>query len=148
VLWGITPGNFTAAHQLRAALEGVTLGLNYGLRRLAALGVRPREIRLTGGGARSGVWRQVAADVFGVPVVKMAENEGAALGGALQAAWCDRREQGRPANLDSLCAATVRLDPKTRCEPDAANHRRYRKLQERQDELSRTLRPFLTAGPR
>ena len=68
-------------------MEGVTLGMNYGLRRLAALGVKAREIRVTGGGARSPVWRQIMADVFGVPVVAMAEDEGAALGAALQAAW-------------------------------------------------------------
>src|ERR1019366_2919351 len=62
-------------HLARAAIEGATRGMNYGLGRLCALGVRPREIRLTGGGSRSPLWRQIAADVFGVSVVAMAQDE-------------------------------------------------------------------------
>src|SRR5690606_2288854 len=88
VLLGLNPNTFNTAHIARAAMEGVTLGMNYGLRRLATLGVKAKEIRVTGGGARSSVWRQIMADVFGVPVVAMVEDEGAALGGAIQAAWC------------------------------------------------------------
>ena len=69
VLLGLNQGSFRGGPLARAAMEGVTLGMNYGLRRLADLGVRPREIRVTGGGARSAAWRQIMADVFGVPVV-------------------------------------------------------------------------------
>ncbi len=72
------------------------MGMNYGLRRLAALGVKAKEIRVTGGGAKSPVWRQIMADIFGVPVVAMVEDEGAALGGALQAAWCVSRRDKTP----------------------------------------------------
>ncbi len=53
VFLGVTPRTFTAAHYARAAMEGVTLGMNYGLRRLAELGVKPKQIRATGGGANS-----------------------------------------------------------------------------------------------
>jgi DNA polymerase III alpha subunit len=42
-------------------MEGATLGMNYGLRRLAQLGVKAKEIRITGGGAKSPVWRQMMA---------------------------------------------------------------------------------------
>ena len=80
-----TWGSIARMPLARAAMEGVTMGMNYGLRRLATLGVKAKEIRLTGGGAKSAVWRQIMADVFGVPVVGMVEDEGAALGGALQA---------------------------------------------------------------
>jgi len=146
VLFGMTLGNTTRAHQLRAALEGATLGLNYGLRRLATLGVKPREIRLTGGGSKSAAWRQLAADVFGVPVVKMVEDEGAALGGALQAAWCDEREQGRKTDLVTLCAKAVQVDDASRCQPNAANHKVYRGLQDKHDALGQALRPFFTAA--
>ena len=45
-------------------MEGVTLGMNYGLRRLEKLGVKPTQIRATGGGAKSKLWRQIMADVF------------------------------------------------------------------------------------
>lgn len=142
VLFGLTRANTNRGHQLRAAMEGVTLGMNYGLRRLAALGLRPREIRLTGGGAKSAAWRQIAADIFGVPVVKMAEDEGAALGGALQAAWCDRPGQSLPA----LTARFVKIDAASRCRPDPKRHALYLEMQERHDALGRALRPFFTAA--
>lgn len=141
VLFGMTRTNTTPAHQLRAALEGVTLGMNYGLRRLAALGIKPREIRLTGGGAKSAVWRQIMADIFGVPVVAMVEDEGAALGAALQAAWCDGLRRGEKTKLADLTARCVATREPTRCQPDRARHAVYREAQRRQDELSQTLRP-------
>jgi xylulokinase len=123
-------------------MEGVTLNMNYGLRRLTALGIKPREIRVTGGGARSAVWRQLMADIFGVPVVAMVEDEGAALGGALQAAWCVALRDGRKAKLTDFTATTVALDERTRCTPDAKNRSLYRDLQAKHDGLSRTLRPW------
>lgn len=52
----------------RAALEGVTLSLLAGLRRMEALGVRPQELRLVGGGAANLLWRQVIADAFQLPI--------------------------------------------------------------------------------
>jgi len=57
VLLGVNPRTFTAPHFARAAMEGVTLGMNYGLRRLAELGVKAKQIRATGGGANSKLWR-------------------------------------------------------------------------------------------
>ncbi len=75
----------TPAHMARATMEGVTLGLLYGLHRMRTLGISPTEIRLTGGGGKSAVWRQICADVFGCRVVTLAESEGAALGAAIQA---------------------------------------------------------------
>jgi xylulokinase len=142
VLFGLNAGTLVPGVLARAALEGVTLGLNYGLVRLRALGIRPREIRLTGGGARSALWRQTAADVFGVPVVAMVEDEGAALGAALQAAWC-QEEGGRDGSrerLAALCGRCVKLDRSTRCEPDPERHALYRRAQAAQDALQRDLR--------
>ncbi len=86
VLHGMTLGNTTPGHLARAVMEGATLGLAHGLERLRALGIAPTEIRLTGGGSKSAVWRQLCAEVFGVPVVTMENAEGAALGAAIQAA--------------------------------------------------------------
>ena len=74
-LSGLTRSNGSPGHYLRAAMEGIAHNMNYGLCRLRALGIQPREIRLTGGGAKSAAWRQIMADVFGVPVVKMAIDE-------------------------------------------------------------------------
>jgi xylulokinase len=141
VLLGLTEGTFVPAYWARAAMEGVTLGMNYGLRRMAALGIRPREIRVTGGGARSAAWRQIMADVFGVPVVAMVEDEGAALGAALQAAWCAARRNGRRnARIEEFTDGFVAPDESTRCRPDAANAACYREMQAIQDELSLALR--------
>jgi xylulokinase len=124
VLHGLTTRNFTPAHLARAAVEGVTLGLGYGLQRFRELGVTPTEIRLTGGGSNSPAWRQVCADVFGVPVVCLQTGEGAGLGAALQAAWTFDREQGSDASLTDLTESIVKVDPSTRAEPrDTAVHR-------------------------
>lgn len=137
LLSGLTTRNLTREHLLRAGVEGVTLGLGYGLDRLRALGVRPTEIRLTGGGANSAAWRQVAADVFGVPIVTTLEGEAGALGGALQAAWC--ADGGGAAKLAALCRRVVRLDPKSRCRPRAEAHAVYRSLQAEHARLRATL---------
>jgi len=145
VLLGLGANSPAPAALARAAMEGVTLGMNYGLRRLGALGVRPKEIRVTGGGAKSPVWRQIMADVFGIPVVAMVAEEGAALGGALQAAWCLARRTGRPrARLAEFTAGVVALDERTRCRPDRARTARYRDLQEMQDKMSVALREVFT----
>jgi len=119
VLHGLSVDNFTPAHLARAAVEGVTVGLAYGLRRLAALGVVPSEIRLTGGGSKSPAWRQICADVFGVPVVCLASSEGAALGAALQAAATVEKEAGTPGGLPQLVDRLVALDESSRCVPKA-----------------------------
>ena len=140
-LFGLNKQTFTSGHLLRAAMEGATLGMNYGLQRLRTLGIRPKEIRVTGGGMKTPVWRQIAADVFGVPVVAMKEDEGAALGGALQAAWCADRAAGLKTTLSSLTRRIVAVDEATRCQPAPKAHATYKKLQAVQDKLSTTLRP-------
>jgi xylulokinase len=146
VLLGLTQKTFGAGPMARAAMEGATMGMNYGLRRLATLGVKAKEIRVTGGGAKSPVWRQIMADIFGVPVVAMVEDEGAALGGALQAAWCVAlREGNKKAKLTDFTSGTVALDESTRCTPNKANVARYRELQALQDKLSQALREVFTA---
>jgi xylulokinase len=140
VLFGLGRRTLARGHFARAAMEGATLGMNYGLRRLAALGVKAREIRLTGGGARSPVWRQIAADIFGVPVVAMAQDESAALGGALQAAWCDSPGRGSGPALAKLCGRCVSLDESTRCAPDRTSAALYRRRQKFHDRLGADLR--------
>jgi xylulokinase len=145
VYFGLNRRTLAKGHLARAAIEGAMLGMNYGLRRLAALGVKAKEIRLTGGGARSATWRQIAADVFGVPVVAMREDESAALGGALQAAWCDSPGRGKPAALAALCARSVALDESTRCVPHPERAALYRARQLLHDRLGTDLRPAFEA---
>jgi xylulokinase len=146
VLLGLNGKTLNAGYIARAAMEGVTLGMNYGLRRLATLGVKAKEIRVTGGGAKSAVWRQLMADVFGIPVVAMVEDEGAALGGALQAAWCVAIRNGnKKAKLTDFTQTTVALNESTRCVPNKANVAHYRKLQALQDQLSGDLRKVFSS---
>jgi xylulokinase len=124
VFHGLTLANLTPPHLARAAMEGATLGLAYGLNRFRQLGIKPNEIRLTGGGSRSAVWRQICADVFRVPVVCLATAEGAALGAALHSAWVDHLVNNKSSNLNELVARNVKLDEKSRTLPGdaAADH--------------------------
>jgi len=138
VICGITTKNFTPAHLARAAMEGVTLGLAYGLERFRALGVTPTEIRITGGGTKSAFWRQLCADVFGVPTVCLTSSEGAALGGAIQAAWAAGEDHSQEA-LHALCARLVTLDESTRCTPNPQHVEIYKELLERANHLRSAL---------
>jgi xylulokinase len=140
VWFGVNQRTFTAGHFARAAMEGVTLGMNYGLRRLAQLGIQPTQIRATGGGAKSAVWRQIMADVFNAPVVTLEVAEGAAYGAALQALWCWRLQKGGKTDITDITDEFVKLNRRETTEPDAKNAARYRELQEIQDNLSRSLR--------
>ncbi len=139
VLHGITTKNLTAPHLARAAMEGVTLGLGYGLSRFRELGIVPAQIRLTGGGSRSAAWRRICADVFGVPVVCMESGEGAGLGAAIQAGWVFARTHGSDAQLCDVTEAMVRTDPSTRAEPDASAAAIYGGLLERTNQLRTAL---------
>jgi xylulokinase len=140
VWFGVNQHNFEAGHFARAAMEGVTLGMNYGLRRLAELGVRPAQIRATGGGAKSRVWRQVMADAFDAEVVTLKVSEGAAFGAALQALWCWRLQQGEKVAIEELTDQFVELNPEETARPNRENAGVYRELQSLQDALSRSLR--------
>lgn len=140
VMIGINTRTFSASHYCRAAMEGVTLGMNYGLRRLAKLGVKPKQIRATGGGAKSKLWRQIMADIFDAQVVTLKVSEGAAYGAALQALWCWRLQKGGKARIEDLTDEFVELNQTETAEPNARTVATYRELQELQDELSASLR--------
>ena len=118
VFHGLNLANFTPAHMARAAYEGVTLGLSYGLARFRQLGMNPSEIRLTGGGSNSRLWRKMCADIFGVPTVCLQSGEGAGLGGAVQAGWVWNKEHGSDATLAEISDRLIRLDESSRHEPD------------------------------
>jgi xylulokinase len=140
VWFGVNKKTFEAAHFARAAMEGVTLGMNYGLRRLAQLGVKPSQIRATGGGAKSKVWRQIMADVFNTEVVTLKVSEGAAYGAALQALWCWRLQEGERLSISEITDEFVEVNKGETTEPDAQRARVYSELQGLQDELSLALR--------
>ena len=140
VIHGLNVKNMTPAHLMRAAIEGVSLSLGYGMMRLTELGLEPSQIRVTGGGANSPLWRQMIADVTGIPVVALKTNEGAALGAALQAAVGFFRFSGENLSYDELVTYAVQMDEDSQHEPDADNHRIYQELLAKQQYLVETLR--------
>src|SRR6266446_6656819 len=144
VFCGVTPKTFAAEHFARAAMEGVTLGMNYGLRRLEELGVKPKQIRATGGGANSKVWRQIMADIFNTQVVTLKVSEGAAYGAALQALWCWRLEQGEKVKISEITDQFVEVNTGETAQPRQREVEVYRELQALQDEMSGGLRTAFT----
>jgi xylulokinase len=72
----------------RAVLEGVAFGLKDGFQLMAGAGLpsEQMQIRASGGGVKSRLWRQILADVIGAPLVSTNSTEGAAYGAALLAA--------------------------------------------------------------
>ncbi len=116
-------------HVIRAILEGVTFSLRDSLEILREMQVPVEAIRIGGGGARSVLWRQIQADVYGQPVETVAAEEGAAYGAAVLAGvgagiWPD---------VDAACAQIVRIATHTDPDPAAATaleeaYRRYVRL--------------------
>jgi len=141
VIYGLTERNFTMGHIARAAMEGVVFGLNYGLERMKDLGVRPKQVRVTGGGANSPSWRQMLADAFESEVIGLTTSEGAALGAALQALWCYRLTQGDRVRIAHITDALIKTDAKTRARPTESTSQLYRTAQDLHNQLSRANQP-------
>lgn len=110
------------SHLIRAVLEGVSFGLRDSLELIKGLGVPIEQVRASGGGARSPVWRQIQADVFGAELVLVNVTEGAAYGAALLAGV----GAGAYQSVDEAVAATVRITDRTA--PISDNVKHYEKL--------------------
>lgn len=139
VLHGLDLNNFSPAGLARAVMEGATLGLGYGLKRLRTLGVAPTEIRLTGGGSNSGIWRQICADVFGVSTVCLQSGEGASLGAALQAGWAWGLQDGSGPTLTEISRRLIQLDESSRTEPNETDRAIYAERLARSETLLQSL---------
>jgi xylulokinase len=97
-------------HLVRAIMEGVTYSLRDCLEIIEEQGVAVKQIRASGGGARSSFWRQLQADVLGKTVVSMAADEGPAYGVALLAAV----GAGEFNDVVEACDATVKTTRETK----------------------------------
>jgi xylulokinase len=117
--------NLSQANLCRAVVEGTTFGLRYGLDLLRDSGIKSANIRLIGGGAKSAVWRQIVADIMDTPVICTTGSEAAALGAAIQAAWCQSWESGERQSLQALCERCVSLEPSSETRPIAENVAAY-----------------------
>lgn len=139
-LAGITSQNCTAENVCRAAMEGVAYGLRYGLDVMRSCGINPQEIRLVGGGAKSDVWRQIVADIFGCPVVTLENKEAGAMGAALQSMWCWYNYSGSSVALSSFTDRYVKVKDESRREPGMSNGMLYNSLYEKYRSLEVALR--------
>ncbi len=117
-IMGLNTTNYTKENLARASLESAIYGMKIGLDRFRELGFDARQIRMIGGGARSPIWRQMAADVLGVPVLIPEQAEAASLGAALQAWWM--LEGGGGEKLDTIIGEHVTVDESASCEPNPA----------------------------
>lgn len=112
---GVTASH-TRGHLLRAILEGVAFSLRDTFTIFEEMKVPVQHIRLGGGGARSALWRQIQADIYGRDVERVEAEEGAAYGAAILAGvgvsvW---------PTVDDACAAVVRVKETTSVRPEIA----------------------------
>ena len=125
-LIGLTASH-TKAHVVRAILEGVAFSLRDSIEIFKSLNIPIETIKLGGGGARSALWRQIQANVYGQNVEIVEADEGAAYGAALLAGV----GAGRWNTVDEACADTIRTAQKI--EPNEKSveilNRRYRAYQ-------------------
>jgi gluconokinase len=111
---GLTHGH-GREHLVRAALEGVCQQLALVLASVRAAGNEVREIRASGGFARSRLWRQILADALGMPVRFPAGHEGSSFGAAL----LGMQALGLIESID-VAADLVKIDETVRPDPAAA----------------------------
>jgi xylulokinase len=110
-------------------LEGVAFGLRDGLDLMLAAGTSPpAQIRVSGGGTASPLWRQILADVLETEIATVSTVEGAAFGAALLAAVGARWY----ANVDVACQSSITVRPSAEPGPDVPAYREahavYREL--------------------
>jgi len=125
----------TRAHLTRAVLEGVAFGFKdmFSLMQDVGLG-EIDEVRVSGGGAKSNLWRQILADVLESELVTVNTTEGAAYGAALLAGVA----AGVWPNVDRACAQTIRVSD--RVTPNETNTARYAEMYRQYQSLYPALR--------
>jgi xylulokinase len=109
------------AHLTRAVLEGVTYGLRDLLDLIHALGVSIEQVRASGGGAQSRLWRQILADVFDTEIAVVNVTEGAAYGAALLAGV----GAGVYGSVVEACERTIQVTERAQPGPAAAVYADY-----------------------
>lgn len=122
------------AHLTRAVLEGVSFGLRDSFELMKSSGLENvTQVRVTGGGARSPLWKQILADILGAEVVTVNTMEGAAYGAALLAAT----GAGLFSSVEAACDRAIQIAGSVHPSPDRSTY-------EKQYRLYRDLYPALT----
>jgi xylulokinase len=109
----------TRGHLARAVMEGVAYSLRESLDIIEQLKIPVKEIRLSGGGAKSDLWKQLLADCFGQKVCTINAEQGPGYGVALLAAVGD----GAYKNIEEACKATISVVEKI--PPNRASQKIY-----------------------
>jgi xylulokinase len=115
-LVGLTASH-TRGHIVRAILEGVAFSLRDSFTIFDEMKVPVKSIRLGGGGARSSLWRQIQADVYGHEVEVVEAEEGAAYGAAILAGV----GAGLWPTVDAACAAVIRVAQRVPANPNVVS---------------------------
>jgi xylulokinase len=105
------------AHMIRSVLEGAAYAMRDSLELIREMGTSVTQIRLSGGGARNPVWRQIQADVYGHDVHTLNSTEGPAFGVALLA----QVGTGGFSSVPEACDATIRLADRTPVDPKSSD---------------------------
>jgi xylulokinase len=115
----------TKAHLIRALMEGVVFDLRHSLECFKRLGLPIEELRIGEGGAKSALWRQIQADIFGQEVRVMEAQDASAIGAAIIAGF----GVGMFDSFESACEKTILLGEAVKCnsEPSAIYDRAYRR---------------------
>ena len=127
----------TRGHLIRAVLEGVAFGLAQIMDIVREIAGPASRIRVTGGGAKSALWRQILADAFEAPVVPLRVSEGSALGAAAMGAFGVSAKR----DIREITREWVRLDAPTEPAPSPA----FREARRVYDRLYHDLRPAFEA---
>ncbi len=125
-------------HLIRAVLEGVAYSLKDCFTILREQGLAIEQMRATGGGAKSILWRQIIADVLGVELVTTNATEGPAFGAALLAGVAS----GVYPSVQEACKQTVRIVERT--QPQSANESAYAEGYEVYKQLYPALKPIIS----
>jgi xylulokinase len=115
---GMTAANCSRENIARAALESAIFGMRGGLEAFQALGFQAREIRITGGGSKSPVWRRIAADIMNLPVKRPVNPEAAAMGGVIQALWCLLKLNGGDDGIARIADPHIQINEDETIAPD------------------------------
>ena len=102
-------------HMIRSLLEGATFAMRDSLELIREMGVTIEQVRVSGGGARNALWRQIQADIYGCDVHTLNSTEGPAFGVALLA----QVGTGGFASVPEACDATIRVVDSTTVDPRA-----------------------------
>lgn len=124
----------TRGHLVRAIMEGVAYSLRDSLEIISELGVPVTQVRVSGRGSHSGLWRQIQADVFSHSVVTLNAEQGAAFGVALLAAV----GTGTFKSIQEACAATIKVVEETPFNQESASY--YERSFEIYQQLYRSLK--------